>query len=163
MHTRDDPDPLFATAHRPATVEAPAIVERTADAAGTDARAMLELQRMAGNASVSRMLARDAATDTQDTPGGQSPVLDVVTRRGGIRVARPTDDFENAADRHADAALSGPDPGAGSDAALAGRDAASAGPSAQLEPAGPIDETDEEDLTAGAVQRQSNRDSANRP
>jgi uncharacterized protein DUF4157 len=253
MHTRDDPDPLFATAHRPATVEAPAMVERTADA-GTDARAMLELQRMAGNASVSRLVARDAATDTEDARGGRSPVLDVIGRGGGeplapelrsemegrlgadfggvrvhhdsaasesakavdahaytvgnevvfrsdrwdpagsegrrtlahelshvvqqangpvtgspapggIRVSSPNDDFEKAADRHADAALSGPAPAAGPDATSAAPDAASAAPSAQLEAAGGRndDVEEEEELGAGAVQRQSNRDTANRP
>jgi hypothetical protein len=87
VHTRDDPDPLLATAHRTPTAAAPVAVERTADDAGADARAMLELQRMAGNASVSRLIAREQATGTEDEPGARSPVLDVVGRGGGEPLA----------------------------------------------------------------------------
>jgi hypothetical protein len=88
MHTRDEPDPLFATARRTPKTEAPATVERTADsAAGADARTMLELQRLAGNASVSRLVAREAAAETDEAQPGRSPVLDVVGRGGGEPLA----------------------------------------------------------------------------
>lgn len=247
MHTRDEPDPLVVSPHRTPKVEAPssATVDRSADGAGADARSMLELQRLAGNASVSRLVSREAATEADEEPEGRSPVLDVVGRgggeplapelrsemegrlgadfgavrvhrdaaasdsakavdahaytvgndvvfrsdrwdpagsegkhtlahelshvvqqangpvdgspaAGGIRVSSPNDGFEQAADRSADAALSGPAP-------AAAPAAATAGPSAQLEAAGPEDEMDEEDMSAGAVQRQSNRDAQNRP
>jgi hypothetical protein len=42
----------------------------------------LELQRLAGNASVSRLVAREAADDEAEG-AGQSPVLDVVGKGGG--------------------------------------------------------------------------------
>ena len=89
MHTRDEPDPLYATAQRTPKTEAPATVERTADAAGADARTMLELQRLAGNASVSRLVAREPAADSEADDGqpGRSPVLDVVGRGGGEPLA----------------------------------------------------------------------------
>jgi hypothetical protein len=250
MHTRDDVDPLFATRQPTPKAESALTVERTAEPANADARSMLELQRMAGNASVSRLVAREAAAEPENAEAGgaeagRSPVLDVIGRGGGeplapevraemegrlgadfggvrvhhdsaasesakavdahaytvgndvvfrsdrwdpgssqgkhtlahelshvvqqangpvegspapggIRVSSPGDDFEKAADRRADAALSGPAPAASAAAPTAA-------PAAQLEAAGPDDELDEEDMGAGAVQRQSNRDSANRP
>jgi hypothetical protein len=57
MHTRDDPEALFATVHRPPKADLAPAADRTADAGSLEARSMLELQRMAGNASVSRLLA----------------------------------------------------------------------------------------------------------
>jgi hypothetical protein len=89
MHTRDDPDPLLANAHVVPKVDAPAAtVARSADRAGQDARSMLELQRLAGNASVSRLVAREAASDVdQDEGADRSPVLDVIGRGGGDPLA----------------------------------------------------------------------------
>ena len=90
MHTRDDPDPLLA-AHRAPKVESPspATVARTADTAGSDARSMLELQRLAGNASFSRLVAREPAAEaeTETGPAGRSPVLDIVGKGGGEPLA----------------------------------------------------------------------------
>lgn len=39
---------------------------------------MLELQRLAGNSSVSRLIAREPADDTGEASGARSPVLDVI-------------------------------------------------------------------------------------
>jgi hypothetical protein len=44
---------------------------------------LLELQRLAGNASVNGLIARSAADDRDDEGGARSPVLDVVGRGGG--------------------------------------------------------------------------------
>ena len=71
MHTRDDPEALFATVHRPPRAEATAAAERTADAGSLEARSVLELQRMAGNASVSRLLAGDAGKRGTAEPGDE--------------------------------------------------------------------------------------------
>ena len=89
MHTRDDPDPLVVSPRRTPKVEAPSshAVARSADGAGTDARSMLELQRLAGNASVSRLVSREAASEADQEPEGRSPVLDVVGRGGGEPLA----------------------------------------------------------------------------
>jgi len=91
MHTRDEPDPLVATPHRAPKVDTPsaASVARSAEAPGSDARSMLELQRLAGNASVSRLVAREAAPEVEqgDAPGDRSPVLDIVGRGGGEPLA----------------------------------------------------------------------------
>jgi hypothetical protein len=89
MHTHDDPDPIVASPHRTPKVEAPssATVARSADGAGADARSMLELQRLAGNASVSRLVSREAATEDAQESDGQSPVLDVVGRGRGEPLA----------------------------------------------------------------------------
>jgi hypothetical protein len=252
MHTHDDPDPIVASPHRTPKVEAPspAVVARKADGAGADARSMLELQRLAGNASVSRIISGEPAPEADQESDGRSPVLDVVGRgggeplapelrsemegrlgadfgavrvhrdaaasdsaravdahaytvghdvvfrsdrwdpassegkhtlahelshvvqqangpvdgspaAGGIRISSPNDGFEQAADRSADAALARPPSVGGASAvAVAGR----AGPSAQLETAAPDeDKIEDEELEAGAVQRQSNRDAPNRP
>ena len=90
MHLRDEPDPLAAGPHRTPKVEpAPgpaAPVARAADPSGSEARSMLELQRLAGNASVSRLVAREAATaeaESDDPTAARSPVLDVLDRGGG--------------------------------------------------------------------------------
>ena len=89
MHLRDEPDPLAAGPHRTPKVEpAPgpaAPVARAADSTGSEARSMLELQRLAGNASVSRLVAREPAaqTESDDPTAARSPVLDVLDRGGG--------------------------------------------------------------------------------
>ena len=241
MHTRDDPDPLVLSPHRTPKVEAPssATVARSADGAGTDARSMFELQRLAGNASVSRLVSREAAGEAGEETG-QSPVLGVVGRgggeplapelrsemegrlgadfgavrvhrdatasesaksvdahaytvgndvvfrsdrwdpsssegkhtlahelshvvqqangpvdgspaAGGIRLSSPGDDFEKAADRQADAALSGPAP-----SAMSAMGQSAAGPSAQLEAAPAEEELEDEETAQGQwVQRQA--------
>jgi hypothetical protein len=58
-------------------------VSREADGTPPAYASMLELQRLAGNATVSRLVARDAADDVDEAESGRSPVLDVVGRGGG--------------------------------------------------------------------------------
>jgi hypothetical protein len=96
MHSRDESDLLATTPHRPAKVDAAPAVARSADAASAEARSMFELQRLAGNATVSRLVARQAAIETDEAPdaelaagagGGRSPVLDVVGSGGGEPLA----------------------------------------------------------------------------
>ncbi len=88
MHTRDDPDPQAAIPNRAPKVDRLAASRaRSADSAGGDARTMLELQRLAGNASVSRLVAREPATEADEAPVGPSPVLDIVGRGGGEPLA----------------------------------------------------------------------------
>jgi Domain of unknown function (DUF4157) len=87
MHSRDELD-LAAGPHRTPKVDPPAAdVSRSTDVTGGAARAMLDLQRLAGNASVSQLVAREPADDLDDAGGGQSPVLDVVGRGGGEPLA----------------------------------------------------------------------------
>jgi hypothetical protein len=87
MHSRDELD-LAAGPHRTPKVDPPAAdVSRSTDVAGGAARAMLDLQRLAGNASVSYLVAREPADDLDEAGGGQSPVLDVVGRGGGEPLA----------------------------------------------------------------------------
>src|SRR6185369_12981558 len=232
------PRPRAPAPNRPA---APAVdVARAIDSGPPGNASMLELQRLAGNASVSRLVAREPAVpsepDEETASAGHSPVLDVVGRGGGeplapdlraemegrlgadfgsvrvhrdatasesakavdahaytvgtdvvfradrwdpassdgkhtlahelshvvqqangpvdgtpapggIRVSSPTDEFEQAADRSADAALAGPSP-AGR-AADAGAGAATAGPSAQLEAAPGEEELEDEETAQG--------------
>ncbi|HXU84313.1 MAG TPA: DUF4157 domain-containing protein [Verrucomicrobiae bacterium] len=239
------PRPRAPAPNRPA---APAVdVARAIDSGPPGNASMLELQRLAGNASVSRLVAREPAVpsepDEETASAGHSPVLDVVGRGGGeplapdlraemegrlgadfgsvrvhrdatasesakavdahaytvgtdvvfradrwdpassdgkhtlahelshvvqqangpvdgtpapggIRVSSPTDEFEQAADRSADAALAGPSP-AGR-AADAGAGAATAGPSAQLEAAPGEEELEDEETAQGEfVQREA--------
>jgi hypothetical protein len=215
---------------------------------------MLELQRLAGNASVSQLVARSAANaDEQEEDAGPSPVLDIVGKSGGeplpdalrgdmearlgadfggvrvhhdaaasasadsvgahaytvgndvvfrsdqwdpssdsgrrtlahelshvvqqangevsgtpapggIRVSSPSDSFERAADRTADAAMAQPAPGPAGGASLA----AGAGLTAQREAAAPgIEDEELEDdqleARAIAVQREALQAEGNRP
>ena len=86
MHTRDEPEPLNAVPHRaPRSEPVAASVSRSNDPGNAEARAMLELQRLAGNASIQHLVAREAATASEDEieSGGHSPVLDVVGKGGG--------------------------------------------------------------------------------
>src|SRR5262249_33689696 len=88
MYDHDDPEAAHSAAARTPRTDAGGPARPPAAAPGsTDARPMLELQRLAGNASVSRMLARETAADADgaEPTGGaaRSPVLDVVGRGGG--------------------------------------------------------------------------------
>jgi hypothetical protein len=80
-------DDLDVQGTRPKTHTQPAAqtdVSREADGAPSAVASMLELQRLAGNASVSRLVAREASDELDDAGGGgRSPVLDVVGRGGG--------------------------------------------------------------------------------
>ena len=95
MQTHDD---LFAAipgpaAPAPSRLEAAPAVARSASHApdagpATTPEAILQLQRLAGNASVGAMVAREAAAQgDEDGLSGRSPVLDVVGNGGG----RPLD------------------------------------------------------------------------
>ncbi len=80
MHTHDEPDALTASARRSAQAKSsqPLDVARTvSDPGAASESSLLELQRLAGNASVSRMF----TGEEQDAPA--SPVLDVVGKGGG--------------------------------------------------------------------------------
>jgi hypothetical protein len=56
---------------------------READNAPPAYASMLELQRLAGNASVNQLIARSPADETDEPADDRSPVLDVVGRGGG--------------------------------------------------------------------------------
>lgn len=80
-------DDLDVQGIRPKTHTQPAAqtdVSREVEGAPSGVASMLELQRLAGNASVSRLVAREASDELDDAGGnGRSPVLDVVGRGGG--------------------------------------------------------------------------------
>jgi Domain of unknown function (DUF4157) len=83
MGDRYDEPAALGTAQRsrtPVRPEPSVDVARSADPAGRDPAALLALQRLAGNASVSRMLAPE---DETEGGGASSPVLDVVGKGGG--------------------------------------------------------------------------------
>src|SRR5262245_52298114 len=91
MHTHDDPE-LAARRHRAPKVEREAADgSRQADPGNgsPEARSLFELQRLAGNASVSALVAREPAVvqeeNAAEAAGGatRSPVLDVVGKGGG--------------------------------------------------------------------------------
>jgi hypothetical protein len=67
---------------QPATTDQ-AAVARSAEGPPPAHASLLELQRLAGNASVNGLIARSAADDRDDEGGARSPVLDVVGRGGG--------------------------------------------------------------------------------
>ncbi len=88
MQTHDDLllGPIPAPA--PARTEAPPAIARSASEApdvgpAATAETLLELQRVAGNASVGQLVARQAAEREPDEPVERSPVLDVVGKGGG--------------------------------------------------------------------------------
>jgi Domain of unknown function (DUF4157) len=70
--------PTATTAARPSALVARAVADPSSAAPST----MLELQRLAGNASVRRLVAGD-----EETPADRSPVLDVVGKGGGQPLA----------------------------------------------------------------------------
>jgi hypothetical protein len=79
VHEHDDLDALRAPTRRPPerSDAGPNVARSAAD---PRAAGLLELQRLAGNAAVSRALARE---EDEGTAGGRSPVLDVVGQGGG--------------------------------------------------------------------------------
>jgi hypothetical protein len=80
MHTHDEPDALTVNPRRttPARPGESLDVARAVSGPGTaSAGSVLELQRLAGNASVSRMISGEEQEE------GSSPVLDVVGKGGG--------------------------------------------------------------------------------
>jgi len=93
IHDQLDPQALPVSGPAPTRDRAPsADVSRSVeDPAKASPDALLELQRLAGNAVVSRMLApeaqREASADGEEESAGRSPVLDVVGKGGG----RPLD------------------------------------------------------------------------
>src|SRR4051812_41506219 len=81
MQTHDEPDLLNAPAHKALAKpdNAVGVSRAVADPTRASAGSLLELQRLAGNASVSRMLSPTAEEQAED----RSPVLDVVGGGGG--------------------------------------------------------------------------------
>jgi hypothetical protein len=78
VHEHDDLDALRPARRPPDRADGGPNVARSA--ADPRAAGLLELQRLAGNAAVSRALARD---EDEGESGGRSPVLDVVGQGGG--------------------------------------------------------------------------------
>jgi hypothetical protein len=88
MQTHDELPLGQHPAPAPARTEAAPAVARTATQApdvgpAATTETMLELQRMAGNASVGQLVARQAAQREEDQAVERSPVLDVVGKGGG--------------------------------------------------------------------------------
>jgi hypothetical protein len=81
------PRPRTPTTNRPAAP--PVDVARAIDIGPAANASFLELQRLAGNASVSRLVARESAAESEadEHEGSRSPVLDVVGRGGGEPLA----------------------------------------------------------------------------
>ena len=82
MHVHDDLDPtarLRAAPTRP-TGDAASVARAVADPGGSSPAALLELQRLAGNASVNRLMTQ---REDEGSAPGRSPVLDVVGQGGG--------------------------------------------------------------------------------
>ena len=82
MHVHDDLDPtarLRAAPTRPAG-DAASVARAVADPGGSSPAALLELQRLAGNASVNRLMTQ---REDEGSAPGRSPVLDVVGQGGG--------------------------------------------------------------------------------
>jgi hypothetical protein len=77
MHVHDDFDPTALAHHAPTRADAagPDVSRAVADPGGSSPAALLELQRLAGNRSVSRLVARDSE---EESASKRSPVLDVV-------------------------------------------------------------------------------------
>ena len=82
MHVHDDLDStarLRAAPTRPAG-DAASVARAVADPGGSSPAALLELQRLAGNASVNRLMTQ---REDEGSAPGRSPVLDVVGQGGG--------------------------------------------------------------------------------
>jgi hypothetical protein len=88
MQTHDESDPLVAPqrAHTRSNAAAESVSRSIADPGAASPAALLELQRLAGNASVSRLVAptdQEVASEDEASTASRSPVLDVVGKGGG--------------------------------------------------------------------------------
>jgi len=88
MQTHDESDPLVAPqrAHTRSNAAAESVSRSIADPGAASPAALLELQRLAGNTSVSRLVAptdQEVASEDEASAASRSPVLDVVGKGGG--------------------------------------------------------------------------------
>jgi hypothetical protein len=83
MQVHDEADPTAARRHAPSRPDGEGVdvARAVADPGGSSPAALLELQRLAGNASVNRLLAPDS--EEEAPTADRSPVLDVVGKGGG--------------------------------------------------------------------------------
>lgn len=83
MHVHDEAEPIPGAHRAPDRTDAagPDVSRAIADPGAAAPGTLIELQRLAGNASVSRLIAGE--DDEAGAPAQRSPVLDVVGRGGG--------------------------------------------------------------------------------